>query len=512
MRTILSARYALQLIIGLFFLSAAFPPITSATTYYLEDYAYQNTVQAEEVVHLLQIAQKSDLILLGRETWDIDTLCIAGEVSFHDTIYASFTLNKPGYCTMFLDSINFNSSTFSSEANFGEVTFLGFASFDGVTFLKDAIFGYTKFSNNASFIDAKFYRAVDFGQATFTKIAYFPFTTFSNFTTFHHARFSNVAVFTDGIFSDNVYFNEATFSKGVSFVRSKFFNDVDFSGVLFASYTLFNSTAINHNAIFESASFGFSRDLQCTVDLTDLLVNQRFYLRDADFQFCNEIILDNAILERLYIEWESISGKIATSDTTNTLSGLRSNYLLLEQEFRETGRHDYEDACYFERKKRERPYLSLGLRIFSWIMWAACGYGVKPHYTLATSGVLILLFSLVYQRKGAIVPSSAYNTKKPLVFVRRSARIANPPQKQHPDDQSVGLWKRAANALYFSANTFTTIGYGDYVPTDKKWIWIPWFGGRKLGPSFRFIAMFEGILGWLLMALFLVTLGRVFIR
>ena len=49
---------------------------------------------------------------------------------------------------------------------------------------------------------------------------------------------------------------------------------------------------------------------------------------------------------------------------------------------------------------------------------------------------------------------------------------------------------------YFSVATFTTVGYGDLQPR----------GGFKVA------AMVEGFLGWMTMALFLVTLGNVWLR
>ncbi|MDP8238631.1 MAG: potassium channel family protein [Candidatus Hatepunaea meridiana] len=87
--------------------------------------------------------------------------------------------------------------------------------------------------------------------------------------------------------------------------------------------------------------------------------------------------------------------------------------------------------------------------------------------------------------------------------------------------------ERVRDALYFSVNTFTTVGYGDWVPTEEVIlsILIPWLKrnkASKLGVKpfmkmqpvirFRTLAMFEGLCGWLLLALFLVTLGRIWIR
>ncbi|KAB3548030.1 MAG: two pore domain potassium channel family protein, partial [ANME-2 cluster archaeon] len=43
---------------------------------------------------------------------------------------------------------------------------------------------------------------------------------------------------------------------------------------------------------------------------------------------------------------------------------------------------------------------------------------------------------------------------------------------------------------------FTTVGYGDWYPKDR----------------YRMFVMIEGLLGWLTLALFLVTLANVMIR
>jgi len=52
------------------------------------------------------------------------------------------------------------------------------------------------------------------------------------------------------------------------------------------------------------------------------------------------------------------------------------------------------------------------------------------------------------------------------------------------------------NALFFSTMVFLSQGPIDFLPLGKN----------------RYYVILEGILGWLLLALFLVTLGRVMIR
>ena len=60
------------------------------------------------------------------------------------------------------------------------------------------------------------------------------------------------------------------------------------------------------------------------------------------------------------------------------------------------------------------------------------------------------------------------------------------------DDSRVSFW----DAFYFSVVTFTTVGYGDWYPADR----------------YRKFVMIEGLVGWLTLALFLVTLANVMIR
>jgi hypothetical protein len=109
-----------------------------------------------------------------------------------------------------------------------------------------------------------------------------------------------------------------------------------------------------------------------------------------------------------------------------------------------------------------------------------CGYGVKPLRSLAVAGVLILIFTLCY-----FIPYF-FNVKS-LVYRQGKDDI---------DNEKNEKWYHCLyNSFYFSVMTFTTVGYGDYSP-------------KRI---FKFVAMTEGIFGWLTMALFLVTLANVWL-
>lgn len=104
------------------------------------------------------------------------------------------------------------------------------------------------------------------------------------------------------------------------------------------------------------------------------------------------------------------------------------------------------------------------------VAWLSCGYGVKPEYPLIWALFLIIVFTVVYWSGDGI---------------RRL-------KEEGKDIKRVSFW----DAFYFSMVTFTTVGYGDWYPKDR----------------YRKFVMIEGVVGWLTLALFIVTLANVLIR
>ena len=128
------------------------------------------------------------------------------------------------------------------------------------------------------------------------------------------------------------------------------------------------------------------------------------------------------------------------------------------------------DACYYQYR-RERQSMRSWLERAKYVdilAWLTCGYGVRPGYTLGLGFFAVLASALYYWRTGAI---------------RRL---------KGNEEESANFW----DAFYFSTMTFTTVGYGDWYPLDRH----------------RKVVMLEGIVGWLTLSLFLVTLANVIIR
>ncbi len=111
------------------------------------------------------------------------------------------------------------------------------------------------------------------------------------------------------------------------------------------------------------------------------------------------------------------------------------------------------------------------------LAWLSCGYGVRPGYTVAWAVSTILVFALIFWKGDGI---------------RRSAKpLQGPVEKDSVPERAI-----FRNALFFSTCIFLSQGPIDFLPTGRH----------------RYYVIVEGILGWLLLALFLVTLGRIMIR
>jgi uncharacterized protein YjbI with pentapeptide repeats len=143
-------------------------------------------------------------------------------------------------------------------------------------------------------------------------------------------------------------------------------------------------------------------------------------------------------------------------------------YRNLKQYFISNGM--YNDASWASFKEKSMERLVLKKKgdwnyVPSMVMNMLCGYGEKPYRIILTAISSILLFALLYFSFGAIE------------FSGQSSYMMH--------------WY---DYIYYSAITFTTVGYGDFIPKDVGF--------------FRLLAAAEAFCGVFITGLFIFTLAR----
>jgi len=328
--------------------------------------------------------------------------------------------------------ITIKDSVFENNADFSNTQFRKTLDLSGTAFSDKTNFRSARFNDSAYFWNTNFSDNADFDHATFDGNAYFWFASFGEHADFGGVNFSGDTHFGSATFNGDTHFSSANFSGDTHFSSATFNGDAYFWFVNFSGDVNFVSACFNGKASFVSASFNDSANL-CRCDFKSMEVS-----------------------------WSSLKDALVFDGPT---------YVKLIKNFREMEQFGDADDAYYQYRQvsQANKYLSFS-KLGDGFMWVTCGYGVKPHYTLRLGVVLILIFALVYWLGDGI--------------------------RRLKETDGCGIRVSFGDAFYFSMVTFTTVGYGDWYPTDK----------------YRKFVMIEGLVGWLTLALFLVTLANVMIR
>jgi len=193
-------------------------------------------------------------------------------------------------------------------------------------------------------------------------------------------------------------------------------------------------------------------------------------LQEADFlkSTISGVKLWHAKLDKVkFLTRHNFLGK-SPIDEEGALSASEA-YRRLKQCFMASGRYDDASWASFKEKQLERKDLFKNRKLSyipSLLMACLCGYGEKPYRVIASSLIIVFLYSFLY---------AALNLLKVPVDYSSSA---------------LKLW----DYIYFSVVTFTTLGFGDLTP--------------KLTPLFQMLTGSEAFIGAFMMGLFVFTLGR----
>jgi len=310
------------------------------------------------------------------------------------------------------------------------------------------------FLGKTGFGGASFGGYANFGYADFGGDADFGYASFGGYANFRYADFGGDATFWYTDFGGDADFRYASFDGDTDFRYASFDGDTYFPYASFGGDVDFWSASFDGDADFGSASFSGYTIFSSTKFNKVLFSNTKFTkvsLHDADF-------------ESMYVDWVPLK---------EVLGFYGPAYIKLIKNFREMEQFkDADDATYQYRRQsqanKEWSFSKLG-DIF---IWLSCGYGVKPWRAAAWAVAIVLIFTPFYFWRGGIKRLKENN---------------------EDEKQDASLY----DAFYFSMTTFTTLGYGDLYPADR----------------YRMAAVvIEGLVGWLILALFLVTLANVMIR
>jgi uncharacterized protein YjbI with pentapeptide repeats len=362
----------------------------------------------------------------------------------------------------FYSDVSFADSIFGKDTSFKGAIFMGDAEFNWTTFGYYSYFAGAQFLGRALFSDAEFQDALDFSSARLAGRASFFQSEFQGWAGFDESAFEGNATFQQADFQDMSSFGNATFDCEADFNLAHFNGAAYFFRVRFQDDVFFGLAKFEEVAGFKGASFEKNLNMKG-------ISGPLFIMENALFGESSKINLIDADYTRLWAHWREIRAHLVYDPGA---------YLALVDNYRRLGWHDDEDSCYYDYRRLDQASKGLGWsKAIDVLAWLSCGYGVRPAYAMVWAAFVILMFACIYWAGNGI---------------RRSAKPLQGLSEVDPVPERVTV----KNALFFSTMIFLSRGPIDFLPVGR----------------YRYCVILEGMLGWLLLALFLVTLGRIMIR
>jgi uncharacterized protein YjbI with pentapeptide repeats len=381
---------------------------------------------------------------------------IRGKVNFSNTHFrktVSFREQSSFKRVQFADDVDLRGAKFDRNVTFTGVIF-NYANFMRTKYTGKANFSGARFKGDVYFTESEFIGEANFLQAKFGGKARFTEVKFGGNANFLLAEFTDYAGFGVAQFGGKANFQQVTFGGMVWFLGVVFRGDTDFIETKFKGDTHFIKATFCRDNKFMDAQFGGKADfLEATFHKDADLVGAKFYA---------DIILRRLKFNILYIDWISIKDNLVYDGPA---------YLALMKNFKVIEQFEDADDCEYQYRKKNQDQKKLYDNENGWdlskfldiISWISCGYGVRPLHTVFSMFGVVFIASIIF----------------------------------------LGYFDSMFESIYFSLMTFTgglmmfTGGEPDIL-TPERWL--------------RTLAMIEAILGYLLMALFVVVLARKFIR
>lgn len=449
------------------------------------EYNYSNEIPVEEIAYNIKNGRDvnyDNCIIIGDlniENLSLENSTILSEINSEITITRSIIrgnvllgnvrFNKP---------IDFSLSTFENEFDLSN-SHLERAEFFATKFVKEANFRNTNFNGAIDFIMTRFYKSADFSSAVFMDQAQFGRVSFNN-SNFNRVLFDNEADFTKAVFNVGVDFAEAVFNREATFRWAEFYHKANFGYAKFNeaadfSYTFFYGS--DSLSVFPKQRYIGNAEFYNTKFLKDAIFEGARFVGLANFNnteisnigefegamFLGTIGLNDARISSLKVQWNSIENQLAYDERT---------YLFLIENYKKLGWFEDSDNCYYQYRKESMQRKEASIpKIFDYLAWISCGYGVKITHAFFSFFIILIIFALYYFIKIGHNTGLIENIKESIAF--SGIILISAPREWYP------------------------FGENRYIYLINKYM---------------YAKILERLLGWGLMAIAIVTLGKLLIR
>lgn len=273
---------------------------------------------------------------------------------------------------------------------------------------------------------------------------------------FDRSNFSKLVDFDGTVFTKAANFSDSQFCEDAGFSEAQFEGEANFSRAEFRTEANFSRVKFNGDAEFGSANFHKNLNLASAKIYT-------MHLSDALFEHGSSIYMKDLDFNRVVVRWDTIKDHLPYNGSV---------YLALTKNFRNLEQFEDEDDCYYRyRKEKQARATSTFPKLLDRLAWISCGYGVRPSHTVLLSIAIIVLFT------GIFWSGNALNFDNAAL-------------------QGQQVSSSLKNAFYFSTMEFLGRSPQNLV----------------VDGAYEYLTVIETLVGWLLMALFLVTLSKTMLR
>lgn len=203
------------------------------------------------------------------------------------------------------------------------------------------------------------------------------------------------------------------------------------------------------NAVWDHCGIVDCGITECELDGFGIVNSEKVNIKFSDQRL-------STVGERTFIDYrikKHSVGKLDERERNDYLELLRDKAATLHgvaSVFEKNGLANHAGEYYYQAKSLEYRTLSKwsGEKFADWIKWALCGYGERPLHTFLTIVVSTLFFAVLYFFGG----------------IDANGCVINYSIAKLGDTGILQIMRDYGHCIFFSVTTFSTVGYGNYVP------------------------------------------------